>query len=76
MVLLIRPFCKTEFYFAGKSHMTLHVAPRRLASLANNKSSSTLPKLVSRHDAPPPDHRGTVNYGVVLIVIHLTLHTS
>ena len=59
MVLTIRPLCETEFYFAGKSHMTLHIAPRRPASLANSNSSPTLLKLVSRHDAPRPDHCGT-----------------
>ena len=49
----------SEFYFAGKSHMTLHIASRRPASLTNNKFSPTPPGLVLRHDAPPSDHRGT-----------------
>ena len=61
MVLIIRPLCETEFYFASKSHMILRIAPRRPASLANNNSSPTPLELASRHDAPPSDHRGTVS---------------
>ena len=38
MVLTIQPLCETEFYFAGKSHISLHIAPHRPASLANSNS--------------------------------------